>query len=210
MNSRRLHWEAVHEARSDTEVSWFQPRPETSLELIHVLGLGSEARVIDVGGGTSRLVDHLWARGFRRLTVLDISGRALASTRARLGRAADELDWVEADVTQVALDGRYDLWHDRAVFHFLTEPADRARYLTLLTRALVPGGHAIVATFAEDGPTRCSGLPVVRYSPESLGQTLGARFSLRHTRTELHLTPQAREQSFVYCVFERTADAEHG
>lgn len=201
---RREHWQGVYEGKDPTEVSWFQPRPESSLALIDRLGLGPDARVIDVGGGASRLVDALLERGFRHLTVLDISEKALAHSRSRLGERAGEVRWIEADVTAADLPGPFDLWHDRAVFHFLTDAEDRAAYVQRLVNAVPTGGHAVIATFAEDGPERCSGLPVVRYTAEGLDAELGPAFALRDTFRELHETPAGKEQSFVYCRFERT------
>lgn len=201
---RKTHWEDVYERKASTEVSWFQPRPQTSLELFDRAGISAAARVIDVGGGASRLVDHLIDRGFEHVTVLDISARALELTRRRLGERAGRVTWVEADITEAELPGPYDLWHDRAVFHFLVDAADREAYATRLERALAPGGHVVVATFAEDGPERCSGLPVVRYAPEALRQALSGSLELVETRREMHRTPAGKQQSFVYCLFRRT------
>ncbi|MBW2524171.1 MAG: class I SAM-dependent methyltransferase [Deltaproteobacteria bacterium] len=206
--SRREHWDGVHQAKSAEEVSWFQPQAKVSLELIASLGLASSARIIDVGGGVSRLVDGLLARGFGAVRVLDVSARALDHARARLEERAGSVDWVVGDVLQVDLGGPFDLWHDRAVFHFLTEPADRARYAERLLASLVPGGHAVVATFAEDGPIRCSGLPVVRYSPTTLHRELGENaLELVAERRDAHVTPQGKEQRFQYSVLRRRVAA---
>jgi SAM-dependent methyltransferase len=202
---RRLHWERVYGEKAPTEVSWFQPRPETSLALVKGLGLTPEARIIDVGGGASTLVDHLLEEGFTAVTVLDLSGRALAHARRRLGNRAARVRWVEADVTAAEFERPFDLWHDRAVFHFLVDPTDRDRYRERVTAAVAPGGHAIVATFDEHGPERCSGLPVVRYGPEALAREMGPGFALQSTHREVHRTPAGRDQSFVYCVFAREA-----
>ncbi|MDZ7809552.1 MAG: class I SAM-dependent methyltransferase [Arhodomonas sp.] len=158
--------------------------------------------MIDVGGGASRLVDCLLEAGYEAVTVLDIAAGALEAARQRLGTAADAVQWLEADVTTATLPEKaWALWHDRAVFHFLTDAADRAAYLENLARGLRPGGQVIVATFAEDGPDRCSGLPVVRYSPESLERTLGAAFRLEHHELEDHYTPGGALQRFLYCRF---------
>lgn len=205
MGERKGHWERVHRGKAPGERSWFQPRPEASLGLMESAGIGPEARVVDVGGGTSRLVDELLERGYRHLTVLDISGAALAEARERLGERAENVRFVESDVTEADLEGPFDLWHDRAVFHFLTDADDRRRYVELLRRTLAPGGHAIVATFAEDGPEKCSGLPVVRYTPEALSAELGIDLELARARREMHVTPSGKEQSFVYCHFRRRA-----
>lgn len=184
------------------ERSWFAPTPATSLSLIDAAGIGPRARVIDVGGGTSRLVDELSARGFEHVTLLDIAPTALEEAQSRLGDAP--VTYLEGDVTQVELAGPFDLWHDRAVFHFLTEPGDRAAYVRTLCSALAPDGHVIIATFALDGPTTCSGLPVVRYDPPTLLRELGEGFSLADTRREAHVTPAGKTQQFVYCLFVRT------
>ncbi len=201
--ARRAHWEGIYEAREPTTLSWHQATPDASLALIEATGLGPDAAVLDVGGGASRLVDALLARGHRDVTVLDLAEAALARARARLGPRALEVTWLRADVTEVALERTFDLWHDRAVFHFLTDPEERARYRARLCAAIPAGGHVIVATFALDGPARCSGLPVERYSPEGLTDALGPGLLLRESRAELHLTPAGVEQRFVYCRFER-------
>ncbi len=201
MSDRRAHWDAAYRDKAPTTRSWFSPRPATSLELIDAAGVLPSARVVDVGGGTSRLVDALLARGFEHLTVLDISATALAEARERVGDP--RVVFVEADIARAFGGGPYDLWHDRAVFHFLTEPADRAGYVRNLRAALVPGGHAVIATFALDGPTMCSGLPVVRYDPSSLARELGEGFALVEARSEAHVTPAEKTQQFVYCLFRR-------
>lgn len=207
MSTRTEHWERVHQGKLPSERSWFQPRPEVSLGLMEAAGIEPPAGIVDVGGGTSRLVDELLAKGFDDITVLDISPTALEEARERLGERADDVRWVASDVTEAELEGSFDLWHDRAAFHFLTDPEDRRRYVALLHRTLAPGGHAIVATFAEDGPDECSGLPVVRYSPDALAAELGDDLELLRARRELHVTPAGKEQSFVYCLFRRAAGA---
>jgi SAM-dependent methyltransferase len=202
---RQAHWEGVYRARAPTEVSWYQDTPKSSLELIEHANVGVEAPILDVGGGGSRLVDHLLRRGYENVTVLDISERALEVLRERLGKRADDVRFIRGDVTEVELEDTFVLWHDRAVFHFLTDPKDRERYRELLLRALRPGGHAIVATFAPDGPEKCSGLDVARYSPEGLASELGAQLELVETWDEDHVTPAGVTQRFVFCRFRRLA-----
>jgi ubiquinone/menaquinone biosynthesis C-methylase UbiE len=198
------HWQNVYATRRETEVSWFQATPSVSLDLIRSLGALPRLAIIDVGGGASRLVDALLEEGCTELTVLDVSEAALSAARARLGDRAAGVQWVTADVTRWEPQRQYDLWHDRAAFHFLTEAGDRAAYLERLSRALPPGAHAIIATFANDGPERCSGLPVVRYDAQALARTLGSRFALVATRREDHLTPMGTTQRFQYSVFRRS------
>jgi SAM-dependent methyltransferase len=202
---RKSHWERVYAARSPAEVSWFQAHPALSLELIEEAAPHRDARILDVGGGASVLVDCLLEAGYRRLAVLDISAAALQHARARLGVRAEAVEWHEADVTAFSPPHTFDLWHDRAVFHFLTERADRARYVAALTRALSPGGHIVIATFAPDGPPQCSGLDVVRYEPAALAAELGPGFALCTSRSEIHLTPAGNTQHFHYCLFRRPA-----
>ncbi len=173
--SRQAHWQNVYTRKSENEVSWFQENPAPSLELIAQVGATPASAIIDIGGGASRLVDNLIDRGFDDVTVLDLSEAALEAAKARLGTRADQVHWIVADATIWEPQKAYDIWHDRAAFHFLTEEGDRAAYLARLERAVKVGGYAIIATFALDGPERCSGLPVVRYDPASLGQTLGPR-----------------------------------
>ncbi len=200
-SGRREHWERIYREKASEERSWFQPRPELSLELIRAAGCGPASRIIDIGGGTSLLVDCLLAEGYENVCVLDIAASALEEAKRRLGERANEVRFVQADITSATLPGPFDLWHDRAVFHFLIEPRERASYVRTLKESVRSGGHAIIATFAEDGPTHCSGLPVVRYSPSSLVAELGAGFRLVESRDELHQTPGGRRQSFVYCLF---------
>lgn len=201
MVDRKAHWEQVHRTKAPDERSWFSPRPATSLSLIDAAGIGPSARVIDVGGGTSRLVDELAARGYEHLTMLDIAPTALAEAKSRLGDAP--VTFVEGDITEVELSGPFDLWHDRAVFHFLTEPGDRAAYMRTLRDSLAPRGHVVIAAFALDGPPTCSGLPVVRYDLDTLLGELGEGFRLVDTRREGHVTPSGKTQQFVYCLFAK-------
>lgn len=200
---RKQHWEQVYRDRQPTDVSWFQPRPEISLDLISACGVGHDQAVIDIGGGASRLVDCLLDAGYFDVSVLDIAAGALAHARQRLGEAGRAVHWLESDITRFVPERHHSIWHDRAVFHFLTEAADRQAYRNCLGQGLVPGGHLIIATFALDGPTMCSNLPVQRYSPETLSAEMGDSFVLQETRTEMHLTPAGKEQRFVYCRFRK-------
>jgi ubiquinone/menaquinone biosynthesis C-methylase UbiE len=201
MDSKK-HWETIYTTKEPTKVSWHQPYPELSLEIIKRTGVGKEQQIIDVGAST--LVDDLLAGGYRNVTVLDISGAALALARERLGRSASRVTWVEADITRIELPSSfYDLWHDRAVFHFLTSAEDRERYVEAVRRSVKNGGHVIVATFGLEGPLSCSGLTVSRYSAESLHQQFGGDFELVDSMKEIHQTPGGTEQSFVYCYCRR-------
>jgi len=186
-------------------VSWHEAFPELSLALIAATGAGKDARLIDVGGGASVLVDQLLDAGCTRVTVLDISAVALRHAKERLGQRADHVTWLEADVTAGRLAGTFDVWHDRAVFHFLTDPEDRARYLDAVDRAVPTGRHVIIAAFAPEGPPRCSGLEVRRYSPIALQEELGERFDLVDTRRETHATPSKARQAFLYARFRQPA-----
>lgn len=194
------HWDRVYTSKPTDAVSWYQPHADQSLHMIRDAGLPLSASIIDVGGGASTLVEDLLAQGFTNLSVLDLSAAALSAVRQRLGVAADTVRWIEGDVTQLALPQHaYDLWHDRAVFHFLTDPGQRQAYVSAVLRAVKPGGHVIVATFAEDGPSECSGLPVMRYDAGGLHAEFGAPFTLlRHEREEHH-TPFGSTQKFIYC-----------
>jgi SAM-dependent methyltransferase len=201
--SRQAHWENVYTTKGEREVSWFQQSPTPSLELIVEAGATPASAVIDVGGGASRLVDHLVERGFEDVSVLDLSGAALKAAKARLGTRADRVHWLVADATTWEPAKPYDIWHDRAAFHFLIDEKDRAAYVERLTRGLKAGGHAIIATFALDGPEKCSGLPVARYDAARLGQTLGPGFRQVHTRQHAHATPWNAHQLFQFSVFRR-------
>jgi len=202
--SDRSHWEGIYETRSPESVSWFQPAPVRSLAMIRAAAADLTTPVIDVGGGASVLVDELLKAGYLDLTVLDLAPAALEAARARLGAAAAKVRWVEGDIRTAPLSAsHYGVWHDRAVFHFLTEAADRAAYVAQVERTVRPGGHVIIATFAEDGPARCSGLPVVRYSPAALHRVLGPRFELLASEREEHTTPAGGRQAFIYCLCRR-------
>jgi 2-polyprenyl-3-methyl-5-hydroxy-6-metoxy-1,4-benzoquinol methylase len=196
---QRQHWEDVYKSKDSRGVSWFQEHAERSLQMIRSVG-GHRPSVLDVGGGASTLVDDLLADGCADVSVLDLSEAALDVARARLGRRASQVKWIAGDIREAILpEAAYDVWHDRAVFHFLVEPADRAAYVRQAMRAVRPGGHVIVATFAPDGPDRCSGLPVMRYAPDALHAEFGPSFELVEHVREAHTTPSGSAQSFVYC-----------
>jgi ubiquinone/menaquinone biosynthesis C-methylase UbiE len=201
VTDQKAHWETVYRTKRADELSWFQREPAISLALIRRAAPETSARIIDVGGGASRLVDELFRAGYSDVTVLDLSSTALSQARARLGGAAARVHWLEADVLNARLpEAGFDLWHDRAVFHFLTSPSDRDAYLAQVRRAVRSGGHVLVATFAEDGPTKCSGLPVARYSADALRDAFGRAFQLIESTREHHVTPSGTRQSFVYCL----------
>lgn len=195
------HWEKVYTTKAPDNVSWFQPHAETSMRLIHNAGPGRDAAIIDVGGGASTLVDDLLDDGYRALTVLDLSGAALDESRRRLGVKGESVRWMEADITQAEFENdSFAIWHDRAVFHFLTTDEDRKAYVKQVLRALKPGGHVIMATFGSNGPTQCSGLPVMRYAPEELHSKFGEAFTLLAHEEQLHHTPFGTDQQFIYCM----------
>lgn len=196
----KAHWETVYRTRRPSEVSWYRPHLDLSLELIERAAPDRDAHVVDVGGGEATLVDDLLARGYRNVAVLDVSPTALAVAGERLGPQASRVSWLLGDVTTFAF-GRhvYDVWHDRAVFHFLTDAGDRAAYVRQVARAVKPGGRVIVGAFGPEGPPKCSGLDVVRYDADALHDEFGAGFRLVEHRTELHRTPAGSIQQFVYC-----------
>jgi SAM-dependent methyltransferase len=197
---RNRYWDGIYSKKSAQEVSWFQEHANRSLNLIHNTGLGKDAAVIDVGGGASTLVDDLVTEGYEDVTVLDLSAAALDVARGRLGEREHAVHWICGDITRVSFPMHgFDIWHDRAVFHFLTDPADRRAYVEQVIGAVRPGGHVIVATFGENGPTMCSGLPVVRYNPESLHDEFGGGFILLKHEEEIHHTPAGKSQQFIYC-----------
>ena len=199
--NRKSHWELIYARTETTRLSWYQPHPQRSLELIDRAAIAKTAKILDVGGGDSLLVDELVSRGYTEITVLDLSLAALDRARARLGKAASgRVTWLERDILAANLPSRkFDVWHDRAVFHFLTSAKERDIYIEQVERSVRTGGHVIVATFSEDGPTRCSGLPVVRYSAAELHSAFGSDFELLASEREAHHTPSGVEQSFTYC-----------
>lgn len=196
-----FHWEGVYATKSPTQVSWYAPHLEASLALIKRVAPTPVTRILDVGSGASTLPDDLLANGYRDIFVLDISERALETTKARLGPRAREVHWIFADVTAAQLPDRsFDLWHDRAVFHFLTEAEDRRRYVDQVARCIRPGGHVIIGTFGPEGPSKCSGLSVVRYDEHSLHGEFGSQFRLLDSLREVHHTPFGTTQQFQYCL----------
>lgn len=200
----RDHWDTVYRTRPEARTSWHRARLDTSLRLLEALDLDAGAPVIDVGAGRSTFVDDLLARGLRAVSVLDIADEALVQARERLGTAGGRVHWIVGDATALELPAaHYALWHDRAVFHFLVEADARARYAATLARAVRPGGHAIVATFAPDGPERCSGLPVRRYAAAALAAEFAPAFSLVASERDLDRTPAGGEQAFTYVLLRR-------
>ncbi len=204
--NRQEHWNAVYETNGERDVSWFEPSPDLSLALVEAAGFAPESCVLDIGGGESRLVDALLARGATCVGVLDIAREALLRAQARLGERAADVAWIQADVTGVWSWKNVDIWHDRAVFHFLTERGDREKYKARLVEHVKPGGAVIIATFALEGPEKCSGLPVARYSPAALAAELGGQFTLVESRAHVHTTPWQATQRFQYSRFTRTVE----
>ncbi|BDU22249.1 class I SAM-dependent methyltransferase [Dyella sp. GSA-30] len=203
LKDRQHHWESVYQTKAADTVSWYRPHLERSLALIERVAPNRDTAIFDVGGGASTLVDDLLARGYRDLSVLDLSAEALNMARHRLGASADQVIWQVADLLDAPLPAaRYDVWHDRAVFHFLVEAEQRAAYVRQLTHALKPGGYAVVATFGIAGPTKCSGLKTAHYDVPGLAQTLGDDFRLLDALSEEHRTPSGTTQSFLYALFQ--------
>lgn len=201
--SQRAHWDDAYATKGEAGVSWFEDTPTLSLELIRQAGAGPKSDIVDIGGGAARLVDALLQEGVGKVTVLDISPAALDAARARLGAAANDVEWIAADVTEWTPERRYDIWHDRAAFHFLVEAEARQAYVEALHTALKPEGHAIIATFAPDGPERCSGLPVMRYDPAGLADVIGPSFKLIDHRRHVHTTPRGSTQAFQFSLLKR-------
>ncbi|MDP3293484.1 MAG: class I SAM-dependent methyltransferase [Nevskia sp.] len=204
IDEMKSHWDQVYLTKASEAVSWYQPHASVSLSLIRETGINLGAAIIDVGGGASTLVDDLLELGYSTLSVLDLSEAALDTTASRLGARGDGVRWLEADITRTTFpDASVELWHDRAVFHFLNEAEDRAAYIRTLVQAVKPGGHLIIGTFAENGPEKCSGLPVQRYSAQGLYSQFSVAFELVKTTTEAHRTPSGSIQAFVYCWCRR-------
>lgn len=201
---RQAHWQNVYATKAEKEVSWYQENPAPSLEFVSAAGIARDASIIDVGGGASRLLDCLLEKGFHRIAILDLSANALEEAKRRLGQRADAIDWIAADVTTWEPSSKYDLWHDRAAFHFLTEAADRDAYVVRLKQAVRSGGHVIIATFALDGPEKCSGLPIVRYDPQAVASALGPEFDLVDSMRHVHVTPGGKPQRFQFSRFLRS------
>ena len=200
MISTVQHWDGVYGSRAIDQVSWFQAEPTMSLELVAAADPSPDAAIIDVGAGASGLVDELLAHGCHNLTVLDVSEAALEAARRRLGPRADEVAWITADLLAWRPTHRYDVWHDRALFHFLVTAEQRSSYLATMRSAVVPGGAVIIATFADDGPETCSGLATARYSPADLVTAVGPQFELENSRREEHLTPAGVLQPFTWVL----------
>jgi len=199
----KTHWENVYQKESPEELSWYQDKPEISLKLIAATGVGFDGNLIDIGGGTSKLASLLVAQGYTKVTVLDIAAHSIEQAKLALGEQANKLQWIEADATNYNFAEKYDIWHDRAVFHFLTDIHDRKRYVDAAQQSLKTDGHLIIATFGLKGPRKCSGLHVVRYSPETLHNELGKNFDLVETFIEVHSTPSKVQQEFIYCHFTK-------
>ena len=198
--SMQTHWESIYGSKAPDAVSWYRPHLEVSLDLIEHCAAGASASIIDVGAGESTLVDDLVGRGYREITVLDVSKTAIEATKQRLGRSAEYVHWMLGDITQVSLPPQsFDVWHDRAVFHFLTELTQREAYVRAVLNAVRPGGYVIVSTFGPEGPTKCSGLDVIRYDAEALHREFGKRFRIEESAKEIHRTPWGAAQQFVYC-----------
>lgn len=203
---RREHWEQVYSSKPSDRLGWYKPRLQTSLDWITALTPDPQAPIIDVGGGASTLVDDLLDRGYTDITVLDLAGPALDLIRTRLGTRSSAVHWLRGDVTEIEFEeDAFQLWHDRAVFHFLTEPDDRERYVANLKRALRPGGYLVIGTFAPEAPPKCSGLPVQRYDVDLLRNTLGQEFMLQRNQKEMHVTPGGVQQMYLYCEFRLDA-----
>lgn len=203
--NNKSHWDKIYSAHSSEQLGWHQEYPEISLELIVDTKLGFDAHIIDVGGGSSRLTELLFEKGYHNLTVFDISRQALHAAQQSLAEKAEEINWIEGDITSYIFDQQYDLWYDRAVFHFLTKADDRLKYLETLNMTLSTNGHFIISTFSPEAPPKCSGLPVVRYTPKSLQKEIGSEFELINSRDEFHQTPTGTKQKFTYCHFKRTS-----
>lgn len=201
---RKSHWENIYASKASNAVSWYQESPDKSLELIAKSRILKSAIIIDVGGGASTLVDNLLARKYLQITVLDLSKNALQLARERLGEAGNKVTWLEADILTTQLPAQqFNLWHDRAVFHFLTRKEDRKKYIDQLKNALKPGGHVVIATFSLEGPPKCSGLETAHYDSNSLHDELGSDFELMESASEDHRTPFDTTQKFIYCLFRK-------
>jgi SAM-dependent methyltransferase len=198
---RKKHWNRVYEKNLPSEVGWYQDYPKMSLKLIAITEVGADGSIIDIGGGTSKLTGILFDQGYKRLTVLDISGKSIEKAKIQLAENSSTITWIEADVTKYDFKEKFDIWHDRAVFHFLTEVEDRKGYINSLNQALTLNGHLIIGTFGLDAPPKCSGLPVVRYEPDTLHNELGNNFDLAETFFEDHVTPSGVRQKFIFCRF---------
>lgn len=201
--NRKVHWENLYEKQSPAGLGWYQPYPEMSLKLINATGVGVDDNIIDVGGGTSKLTKLLLKEGYKKLTVLDISANSIEKAKIEFGKQYEKITWIEADVANFNSTEKYDIWHDRAVFHFLTDSHDRERYIDSLNKALKVNGYLIIATFGLKGPRKCNGLNVVRYSAQSLHKLFTNNFDIIETFDEVHITPSKIQQKFIYCSFKK-------
>jgi len=201
--NRKNHWETVYETKNPDQVSWTQETPKTSLEYIHSFGLNKDAKIIDIGGGDSKLVDHLLHAGFKNITVLDISEKALEKAKKRLGEKAKNVNWIVSDITTFVPETSFDVWHDRAVFHFLTTPEDIEKYVTIVTKTVT--GYLIMGTFSENGPTKCSGLEIKQYNEEKLTTVFKKEFKKTACIIEDHKTPFDTIQNFLFCSFKKAS-----
>lgn len=203
MEDKKGHWEKIYTTKKAGEVSWYQKIPETSLTLVSDFKLNKNARIIDVGGGDSSFVDHLLAEGFTNISILDISASALERAKERLGKKAEKVTWIEADVTEFNPPQKYDLWHDRAAFHFLTDPEQIENYLKNLTSAVKKGGYVVMGTFSEKGPEKCSGIVIKQYSLHEMSQLLQENFETLQCDNVDHITPTGAIQNFTFCSFRK-------
>lgn len=203
MEDRKKHWNEVYEKKKATEVSWYEPMPETSLEFINECELEKDSAIIDIGGGDSFLAEFLLGKGFTNITVVDISEKALERAKERLGEKADEITWIPADVSEFTPQKKYDLWHDRAAFHFLTEDKQVENYLKTVKEAIKPGGRLILGTFSENGPGKCSGLEIRQYSIKQMQELFSDGFTSMNCKNVDHTTPTGGTQNFTFCSFKR-------
>lgn len=201
--NQKQHWDSIYKKNKPDELSWYQDYPQLSLKLIGKTGVGLDAEIIDIGGGTSKLIGILVDQGFRKLTVLDISSESIEKAKSQFGDKSKQITWIEEDITSFNPPHSFDIWHDRAVFHFLTNINDRKKYIESVIRAVNSGGHMIISTFGLEGPPKCSGIKVVRYSAESLSEEFGNNFRLVESFSEVHDTPSKVQQNFIYCRFKK-------
>jgi SAM-dependent methyltransferase len=203
MKDQKHHWETIYKNKQPDEVSWYEETPETSLEIINGFPLQKDAAIIDIGGGDSLLIDHLLDLGFTNITVLDISGNAIERAKIRLGSRSQLVHWIVSDILNFKTYQKFDLWHDRAAFHFLTDLHDQKRYLIKVRQFLKPGGYLVMSTFAKDGPEKCSGLPVQQYSEDTLSGLFSSYFDKIRCFAKEHLTPFTTVQKFIFCSFKK-------
>lgn len=203
MNENQQHWDKVYSEKAPTEVSWYEPMPQVSLELIRACNLPKEAAIIDVGGGDSFLAEFLVAQAYKDVTVVDISNNAIERAKERMCEKADEVSWIAADITEFTSERQYDLWHDRATFHFMTNEQQKERYLITLKQAVKPGGYVIMGTFSDQGPEKCSGLEITRYSIADLNKLFEKDFNVISGKNLDHETPSGGKQNFTYCCFQK-------